>query len=184
MRPRTLIIMVSILVVLAALFFVFSRPEPVPPAESRPFVWLFETDELRTITLSLPLEDLSETWVRHDDKLWYFDGPDGELVDMQRWGGGVPLLLSGPGAERLITESATDEQLQSFGLNDPRMTIGLTLADGDTLSIAAGDVTLDGRAVYVTQVDSRAVFTVDTTWFEVLEGLVLEPPYAESVEPQ
>jgi hypothetical protein len=30
-------------------------------------------------------------------------------VNMKRWGGGIPLLLSGPGAERLITSEATDK---------------------------------------------------------------------------
>lgn len=183
MRRSVLLIMVAVLVLLSAAYLIFGRPDPVTPQEPRPFVWLFETDDLRAITLSIPAEAKSETWIRHEDKLWYFDEPDGQKVDMERWGGGVPLLLSGPGAERLITESATDEQLQSFGLNEPRLTIGLTLANGDTLSIAAGDQTPDGKAAYVTRTDSGAVYTVEYTWFSVLEGLVLNPPYSVPQEP-
>jgi hypothetical protein len=99
---------------------------------------------------------------------------------MKRWGGGIPLLLSGPGAERLIASESTDEQLQMYGLEDPKMKIDLTLENEDTINIEVGDRTPDGQACYIKLVKSNDVYTVHYTWYEVLERLVLEPPYPES----
>lgn len=96
---------------------------------------------------------------------------------MQRWGGGIPLLLSGPGAERLIAAAATDKQLESYGLKAPRMKIELTLKNEDTILVDIGDRTPDGQTYYIKKRDSQAVYTVDHTWYEVLERLVREPPY-------
>ena len=62
----------------------------------------------------------------------------------------------------------------------PQMEIALTLEDGDTLNIIVGDRTPDGNAFYVKVPDSNDVCLVDYTWYEVLERLVKEPPYAPS----
>ena len=132
------------------------------------------------MAISLPGENKSQAWVIHDDKYWYFDEPDGPKVDMQRWGGGIPLLLSGPGADRTITSDSTDEQLEIYGLTSPRMTIHVVLKDETTIDIEVGDATLTGGAYYVRLVDSRDVYSVDYTWYEVLERLVLDPPYPPS----
>jgi hypothetical protein len=101
---------------------------------------------------------------------------------MQRWGGGIPLLLSGPGVERVIAENATEEKLAEFGLTQPQMEITLTLEDGDILNIRVGDRTPDGTTFYVQVPDSNDVALVDYTWPEVLARLVKEPPYVPSSE--
>lgn len=143
-------------------------------------VWSVEMMELTAITVSLPLKEKSEAWTKHDDKYWYFDKPDGPKVDMKRWGGGIPLLLSGPAADRLITEESTNEQLEIYGLADPRMEINIGLENGDTFNIEVGDVTPGGQTYYVKLANSRKVYTVDYTWYDVFERLVLDPPYPES----
>jgi len=58
------------------------------------------------------------------------------------------------------------------------MEIILTLEDGDILNITVGDRTPGGDAFYVQVPDSNDVCLVDYTWYEVLERLVKEPPYA------
>ncbi len=182
MKLRTILVMAGILVALGVYFFVFSRPEPEPRPEPRPFVWSVEMDELKTMAIGLPSEGKSEAWVKHDDKYWYFDKPEGPKVDMQRWGGGIPLLLSGTGAERISTEEATDEQLKMYSLKDPKMKIDLTLENEHTINIEVGDLIPDGQARYVKLVDSRDVYSVHYTWYDVLERLVLEPPYPDPEE--
>ena len=179
MKLRTLLIMGLVLIALGTVYYFSSRPEPVPEPEPRPFVWSVETDELRNMAISLPPQGKSQAWVVHDDKYWYFDEPGGPKVDMKRWGGGVPLLMSGPGADRIITSEPTDEQLVAYGLKNPRMTIHLVLKDERIIDIEVGDATPTGGAYYVRLIDSRVVYTVDYTWYEVLEGLVLRPPYPE-----
>ena len=101
-------------------------------------------------------------------------------------GGAVPYLLSGPGANRLITEQAVDDDLQIFGLLAPRMTIHLEHGgehgDGDgagTVDLVIGDETPDSFSFYLQLVGTRKVYTVDRTWYEVMERLVLEPPYLQ-----
>jgi len=134
-------------------------------------------DELQHMVLSLPQEDKTEEFVKHEDRYWYFDNPPGPKVDMERWGGGIPLILSGPGAERLIAEDATEEQLAVFGFTAPKMEIALILDNEDIINIEVGDNTPDGQAYYVKLVDSKDVYTVDYTWYDVLKRLVTEPPY-------
>ena len=154
-----------------------SRPQPVPPPEPRPFVWAVEMNDLTRIQIELPRRGLSEAWRMHEDRYWYFTDPDGPQVDRSRWGGGVPLLLSGPGANRLIEEAPTAEQLTAFGLDEPQMLINLLVGDDDELEIHVGDSTPDGISYYTKQADRSEIFTVDSTWFKVIERLVTDPPH-------
>ncbi len=85
--------------------------------------------------------------------------------------------MSGPGADRVIAENATQEKLAEFGLTSPRMEIVLTLENEDIIDIEIGDSTPDGQSYYVRLVNSTDVATVGYTWYDVLERLVLEPPY-------
>lgn len=183
MRLGSILTLLAILIALGV-YFIFFRPTepPPPPSEPRPFVWSVEMDDLQHMVLSLPKEGKTEEFVKHEDRYWYFDNPPGPKVDMKRWGGGIPLILSGPGAERLIAKDATEEKLAVFGFNEPRMKIVLTLNNGDTINIEIGDNTPDGKAYYVKLVESNDVYTVDYSWYDVLERLVLEPPYPQPEE--
>lgn len=137
--------------------------------------------EIQHIEIRLPREDKSEAFVKvpEGNKFpWYFDDPQRSAVDVARWGGGIELLLTGPGAERVIARNATEEKLTEFGLAQPQMEIILTLEDGDILNITVGDRTPDGDAFYVQGPDSNDVYLVVYNWYEVLERLVKEPPYA------
>ncbi len=183
MKLRTIFVMIGILVVLGMFFFISrQQPESEPQAKPRQFIWSVGMEDLKHLTIALPAEGKSEAWVKHEDRYWYFDQPDGPKVNMKRWGGGIPLLLSGPGVERPIASEATDKQLEIFGLKDPKMKMVLILGNEDTINIDIGDKTLDGQAYYIKLLNSKAVYTVDYTWYDVLERLVLDPPYPENEE--
>jgi len=135
-------------------------------------------NDLQNIAISLPQQDRSEAFVKHSDRFWYFDEPDGPRVDPNRWGGGIPLILSGPEADRFIEANATEERLAAFGFKpQPVMAITLTLSNESTIEIEVGISTLQGGARYVRLVDSSKVYTVDALWHDVLARLVTEPPY-------
>ncbi len=163
-------------------FIFFNKTEPPPEKEEpRVFLWNIEMGEIQHIEIRLPRENMSESFIKisHGNEFpWYFDDPQRSDVDINRWGGGIPLLLSGPGAERVIAKNATEEQLAEFGLTQPQMEITLTLEDGDILNITIGDRTPDWNTFYVQVPNSNDVALVDYTWYEVLERLVKEPPYA------
>jgi hypothetical protein len=176
-KLRFILPLVAVAIGLGIWYYIASRPQPPPRQEPRPFVWSVEMLDLVRMQIDLPRRDLSEAWVKHTDRYWYFTEPDGPQVDMQRWGGGIPLLLSGPGANRLIVEAASFEQLATFGLDEPQMRVRLRLNDGFELEILIGDATPDQVSYYIKRADRPEVLTVDHTWFEVVERLVTEPPY-------
>ncbi len=178
MRLRSILILLVILLALGGYYYFSNTPQPPPKVEPRVFLWNIDMLEIQHIEIRLPREDMSQAWVKHADRYFYFDEPEGTRVDMERWGGGIPLLLSGPGAERVIAQNVTEEKLAEFGLTQPQMEIILTLEDGDILNIIIGDRTPDGGFFYVQVPDSNDVALVDYTWYEVLERLVKEPPYA------
>ena len=180
MKLRTILVMAGILLALGAIYFISRQPpESEPKPEPRRFIWSVGMEDLKHLTINLPAKGKSEAWVKHEDRYWYFDRPNGTKVNMKRWGGGIPLLLSGPGAERLISGAATQEQLEMYGFTPPQMEMALTLRNGDTLKIQIGSRTLDGRTYYIKLLDSETIYTVDHTWYDVLERLVLDPPYPE-----
>ena len=147
------------------------------------YVWQIGMDEIQHIEMRLPRENMSESFIKisKEDKFpWYFDDPQRSEVDAARWGGGIPLLLSGPGAQRVIAKNAPLEKLAEFGLTQPQMEIILTLENGDVLNITVGDRTPDWNTFYVKAPNSNDVALVDYTWYEVLERLIKEPPYAST----
>ncbi len=182
MRLKSILILLVILLALGGYFYFFNTSEPPPEKEEpRVYVWDIEMDEIQHIEIRLPRENKSEAFIKisQEDKFpWYFDDPQRSEVDVAQWGGGIELLLTGPGVERVIARNATEEKLAEFGLAQPQMEIILTLEDGDILNIKVGDRTPDGNAFYVQAPDSNDVALVDYTWYEVLERLVKEPPYA------
>lgn len=182
MRSRNILILAVILVVLAGVFYLVSRPKPTTPVKPTVYVWSIEMDDIKHITLSLPREGLSQSFIKipQDSQFpWFFDDPPKySSVNATRWGGGITLLLSGPGADRVIAENATEAKLAEFGLLQPRLEITLTLQNDSIMNISVGDNTPDGNNYYVRAPGSNTVATVDYTWYDVLAKLVREPPYA------
>ncbi|MBI3040923.1 MAG: hypothetical protein HYY80_04670, partial [Chloroflexi bacterium] len=108
MRLRNILILLVILLALGGYFYFTNRPGPPPPPETRLFVWLVEMEDIERIEIQLPRQDKSQAFAkekRGDEFPWYFDDPQRSAVDMKRWGGGIPLLLSGPAANRVIAEN-------------------------------------------------------------------------------
>jgi hypothetical protein len=186
LRFRNIVILAVILAVLVGVFYLVTRPEPTTPPKTIVYVWDIEMDDITHITISLPLEDLSVSFIKipQGDKFpWFFDDGNGNYssVNATAFGGSGPaLLVSGPGANRDLGR-ATDEQLAEYGLTNPSMKVIVTFEkDGieSTIESDAGDKTIDGTNYYVRAPRSNQVALVDYTWYEVLKKLVKEPPYA------
>jgi hypothetical protein len=166
-------------------YYLVSHIKVEEPTEPTVYVWDIVDNELVHINIELPAEGLSQSFIKieHDDQFpWFFDDEQNTPVDTERWGGGIPLLLSGPSADRIITEAADTEQLARYGLTDPSLRITLKLEYGEELVIDVGDSTVDGINYYVKSPYSTGVATVDYTWYEVLSGLVTDPPYVPAEE--
>ena len=178
MNWRAAVAMIAVLVGVGFVYLITRPPEPEPVSNPRVFIWSAEMLDLDAISIALPREQLEQAWARGDDKQWYFAEPDGRLVDRQRWGGGIPLLLSGPAANRAIAEEASADQLAEYGFESPTMLISIELLDGRTIDVEVGGQSITGDAYYIRRSGSNTVYTVDFTWFNVLARLVTDPPYA------
>ena len=177
MRLRNILILLFILLTLGGYFYFSNIPPPLSKPEPTWYVWNVDMFEIKHIDIQLPHEGKSQAFIKHTDRYFYFDEPDGPKVDMERWGGGIPLILSGPGAERPIVKGATEDELAVFGFTQPIMLLTLTKEDGEIVRIEVGDEVPDGHAHYVRVADSNDIYIVDATWYNVLERLVLDPPY-------
>ena len=119
---------------------------------------------------------MSGSYVKNPvDRNFYFDVEDGPKVDNQRWGGGIPLLLSGPGANRLIYQDISDAEMEEFGFNDPNLTATLTLSDNSIWGIQVGDSNPDGTNYYVRLTINRDIYIVDESWYDTLADIVRDP---------
>jgi Domain of unknown function (DUF4340) len=176
---RSIGVMAVILAALAAVYVLASRPADVPEDAPRPALWSAAVEDLVAVTIDLPEAGRQGAWVRGGEGDWHGAGGDRRKVDPGRWQG-VSLLLSAPRAERLIMAGANPEQLASYGLLKPRMTVELVLADDRRIRAEVGDPTPGGSAFYIRHAASTDVYTVHRTWFEVLERLVVDPPYASN----
>jgi hypothetical protein len=178
LKLKAILILFAILAVAGSVYYFVSRPKP--PAEPPPkyYVWDFTMDSLQKVTISLPKSSQSESFIKHpDDRQFYFDVPNGPMVDNKKWGGGIPLLLSGPGATRLIIQNATADQLQQYGFSTPNMTATLTLTDGTIYNVLVGDSNPEVTTYYTKLASNSDVYTVDKSWFDVLAAIVTSPPY-------
>lgn len=178
MKLRNILILLVIFLALGGYFYYYSnQPEPPAKPKTQLYVWLIDMEEIQHIEIELPRDGQSQAFIKETDRSWSFDDSQRLPVDMLRWGGGIPLLLSGPSTARIISSNTSDEQMTLFGIADPQMKVFLTLNSGRIMEIIVGDRTPDGINYYVKAPGSRDVALVDYTWFEVMERLVQEPPY-------
>jgi hypothetical protein len=188
LKLKAILILVAILAVAGTTYYFVTRPKAPTQPTAKHFVWNFDMDELQNVTFTLPKAGnggLTESFDKHpDNQEFYFDVVNGPEVDNQRWGGGIPALLSGPQANRMILQSATEAQLQQYGL-DPaikplNMDIKLTILVSGTpvqYEVYVGDSNPDGSNYYVRLSSNTDVYTVDKSWYDVLADIITDPPY-------
>jgi hypothetical protein len=192
LKLKAILILVAILAVAGTTYYFVTRPKAPTQPTAKHFVWNFDMDELQNVTFILPKTinpetklPLTESFDKHpDNEEFYFDVVNGPEVDNQRWGGGIPALLSGPQANRMILPSATEAQLQQYGL-DPaikplNMDIKLTILVSGTpvnYEVYVGDSNPDGSNYYVKLSNNTDVYTVDKSWYDVLADIITDPPY-------
>jgi hypothetical protein len=181
MKPRLIFTMLAALFLAVVMYLVLGRPDPqpAPEVEVLPRLWDLEMEELVHVSIELPRLGKSESWILRFDGRWYFDAPNGPAVEMSRWGGGIPLVLSGPRGNRLIAANATADQEEIYGLNNPAMRLVLQSVSGRAINVSVGNATPGERSYYLKVEGSQDVYSIDYSWFDLLERLVTEPPYPE-----
>jgi hypothetical protein len=185
LKIQNILILLIILLATGGFFYFLNMPKGPEVQKVQEYVWMIEMEDIDHIILDLPREGKSESFIKisEEDKFpWFFDDEEKSPVDSARWGGGIPLLLSGPGAGRVIAKDASVEKLTEFGLMNPKMVITLTLNSGKIMTINVGDATPNSNYYYVQAPNTNDVALVDSTWYDVLVKLVNEPPYAVALK--
>jgi Domain of unknown function (DUF4340) len=185
LKLKAILILVAILAVAGTTYYFVTRPKAPTKPDAKHFVWNFDMDELQKVTFTLPKVNDSESFIKHtDNEEFYFDVTNGPEVDNQRWGGGIPALLSGPEASRMIQQSANKTQLNTYGL-DPavdtlNMDVKLTILLSGTpanYEVYVGASNPSGTTYYVRLAGNTDVYTVDKSWYDVLADIITNPPY-------
>ena len=119
------------------------------------YIWRIDYLDIDYIKIDLEKQGMSEAWEKHEDQYFYFAEADGSIVDIDRWGGGVQLLLSGPLAKREVVETDDPEILAVYGLAEPAMRITVKTGSGEAVNIEVGDRTPDGTGNYIKLKESK-----------------------------
>ena len=165
-RLAVLLLIAVVMVAAWAVWFRAGDQPAVAPPSSR----LYAAEQDFITSLALRTEDGSAAFVRRDG-VWYFTDAPLLPVNLDRWGG-VVLLLSGPGVDRLLPEPGTPAD---FGLDVPT-TIRIGLADGSEIGVSLGSKTPDERYYYAQVEGRQGVALVNAPWGDVLRRLVTDPP--------
>jgi len=170
-----------VLIAAGGAYWAYNSNKPVAETKNPTvYIWDIQDSDINRVQIDLPRVNKSQSYVKipdGDQFPWHFDDAQQTPVDSERWGGGIPLILSGPSANRVIAQAATQEQLAEYGLLEPSMVITLGLADESTMVIEVGNNTPNGENFYVRAPNTDGVAIVDYTWYYVISRLVTEPPY-------
>lgn len=168
------IIVLSFIAVIAV-FVVQSDTGEEQKQPDLPFFYTLAPDDIRHITINTDIGETDFT-LQPDQRVWYFDDPEGIPVSHDRFGG-MTFLLGGPKIQRVLQDDVEDEAL--FGLENPDLVVDLTLRDGSSIAMELGDITPDGNGQYARMIGFPQMVLVDSSWGEVISRLVSEPPFPE-----
>ncbi|MBI2918398.1 MAG: DUF4340 domain-containing protein [Chloroflexi bacterium] len=177
MSFRTTFVLLALFLLVGG-YALFSQLTRQPEKTKLP-PWVYTMDDDALTAIDVTYQETTMSFRRDDRFQWHFDRPDGEPVNLERWGG-IPLLLSGPRSQRVLAQEAND--LSPYGLDSPQMVVKLGFG-GQPLDILVGDRTPDGKGYYMQVRGYPGVYTVDYTWGDVIQRLVTEPPVALPTTP-
>ncbi|MBI3744531.1 MAG: hypothetical protein HY261_09660 [Chloroflexi bacterium] len=128
-------------------------------------------------------------FVQDAQSQWHFNDSNGELVDLNRWGG-VTLLLSGPQYKRKLTSQPSPANLTEWGLDNPTTTVTVGLKALGDIRIKVGARTPQSASTYtqferlnVASGADPGVYLVDSSWGDVIARLTTEPPHIPTPTP-
>jgi hypothetical protein len=152
--------------------FFTQRTSTVADADP-PFFYNLDSDDIKTI--SVETGGKRGAWYFNEKfDSWFFEQEKDIPANLFRWGG-ITQLLGGPKSQRVIKSQI--DNLSDYGLDNPLMVITVGLVDGTSIVLLLGDLTPDANGHYSMVDGYPQLVLVDSTWGNIFERLVNDPPY-------
>ena len=169
MNFRVSFILLVLVAVVGGYVLIFELQRRPGAEADPPFFYDVAMDDITNV--SVTYQGQQEVFVKIENQ-WFFEDT-GEPVDMARWGG-IPLLLTGPQAARILQEQIDNPA--EYGLDPPETHIIVTVKGGLQISILLGYTTPDVISNYAQVEGYSPLYLVTSTWGAVINRLVTEPP--------
>ena len=171
MNVRLSILLVIVLAIVGGSVVITQQLRTREPRDQAPWMYRVNVDDIAGV--SVIHEGEHTDYALEDDEWIIKDGEDTQVF-LDAWSGKV-LILSGPRSSREVAEQIDDTA--KYGLDSPQTRVTITDKSGSPLEFHLGDPTPNGVNWYAKLVASERLFTVDSTWSEVISKLATEPPY-------
>ncbi|MDA0232306.1 MAG: DUF4340 domain-containing protein [Chloroflexi bacterium] len=145
-----------------------------------PFFYNIPVEDIVHITLETQGTEIGFHY-RENIRRWYFDDTDEYVevpADLFRFGG-ITTLLGGPRTARFLNTEIQDPA--QYGLDNPSSRYTIGLRNGEERVLLIGDLTVNGESTYAQMEGLPNLVLVDTSWSQVLNRLVNEPPVPDWV---
>mgnify|MGYP006089619493 CR=1 FL=1 len=136
-------------------YLIESDRSTAPTADQLIPVFDFESDDITTVTVTA--ENGNRTVVDKADARWRLIEPFEGNVDVTAVVG-LASSVATLEMQRVVAEPEDDIALATFGLDEPRITVGVVIASGTDASLLIGARTPTGGDVYATLAGSNRVF--------------------------
>ena len=172
MNLRLSILLVVVLIIFGGTFLVLRFTDSNDRGDPR--IWLYRIDEGSLVKMEVVHQGEAVSYYRDPGgRTWYIEGDPDVPVFQQRWGG-TPLLLSGPGVTRPLSD--TIENPAGFGLEPPETAVTIIDRSGNEIVFHMGIPTPDNKNQYARLVGDNTLFTVPLEWAQVVNRLAIDPP--------
>ena len=172
-RRRGFAVTALIIVITAGFYFVLNDEIGLGPPLPPPALWVYAINEADIEEVTVRQAAFQEHYIKIGLGWFLVRGGESLLVDPVRWGAGVPLLLSGPSANRVF--NVPDEGLAEFGFTSPKGEIEMSLRGERRFHVLVGDTTPNGKQHYVRLAGRPEVSLVQASWVTLLLALATDP---------
>jgi hypothetical protein len=155
MNPKSLLIAVGILAILGGAVY-YTKENPPSSEDDKPKIVSVEKSEIQELTISRPGTDPLTVQQTEEDK-WSFAPPLTIPAD-SRAIGFLAESAAAIEADRLVDENVTE--WQTYGLDEPSLTLEVKLKDGTTQRVLYGRETPTGSSLYARLDGDPRLFTV------------------------
>lgn len=175
MNIRLTLLLVIVLCLVVSAVFISRALSTKEPADQEP--QLFKVKETDIVNVAVSYEGLSIDYAKGQDG-WAIVSTDEDMPVSQRWAG-TTLVLSGPRCTRAVSETIDDPSI--YGLDDPTMTVQITVVGGLKIEFHLGGKTPEAQDPkwYARLAGSQRLCTLPDIYGTVVQRLVTDPPYPD-----